>query len=88
MEYLSGIKHLVSKNDKMDFSNEMLYVDLYKICNSVYNIRLHENKLQHYILIIDVRFKILDCISCVVQYRNNHSQGGIYWGIIYEAEVV
>ena len=72
----------------MDFSNEMLYVDLYKICNSVYNIKLHENTLQHYIMIIDIRFKILDCISCVVQYRNNQSSRVVYWELIYEAEVV
>ena len=28
----------------MDFSNEIMYVDQYKIYNSVYNIKLHENK--------------------------------------------
>ena len=40
----------------MDFSNEIMYVDLYEIYNSVYDMKLHEKWIQHQIIMIDISF--------------------------------
>ena len=47
MDALQEIGHHVVMKKKIDFKNKKLYVDPYEILSSVYNIKLHYNKLQH-----------------------------------------
>ena len=47
MRNLYDIEYLGAIRKKKDFNNEMPYVDPYELSNSLYDIKLNENKLQH-----------------------------------------
>ena len=46
-EVIYDIEYLGAIRKKKDFNNEMPYVDPYELSNSLYDIKLNENKLQH-----------------------------------------